>query len=150
MMETVLAIAAVPVVAGLSLALLFVRRAYLTRDGAIAMAVRIYHRVPGRGWAPGFGRFDQGRLSWYRMFSYSMRPRRVLDRADMKVEERRDPIGAERQVFPPSIEILCCQSPRGQVEIAMTKSAMTGFLSWLEAAPPGAASSSYRPGEPGL
>lgn len=148
MIETILAIAAVPILAGLALGVLFARRAFLTRDGAIAMAVRLYQRVPGRGWAPGFGRFDQGRLAWYRMFSYSLRPKYTLDRVDMKVEERRNPEGAERQVFPPSIEILCCQSPRGQVELAMTQSAMTGFLSWLEAAPPGAASTHYHPDEP--
>lgn len=148
MIETILAIAAVPVLAGVALGGLFLRRAYLTRDGAIAMAVRLYQRVPGRGWAPGFGRFDQGRLSWYRMFSYSIRPRQVLDRAEMTVAERRGPVGAERQIFPPSIEILCCESPRGQVELAMTESAMTGFLSWLEAAPPGAASTRFYPDEP--
>jgi hypothetical protein len=143
MLNTVLAVAAVPLLAGVALALLFARRAYVTRGGAVAMAVRIYHRVPGRGWAPGFAKFDQGRLAWYRMFSYSLRPRRVLDRADVKVEQRRDPVGAERQVFPPSIVILCCHSAQGQVEIAMTRSALTGFLSWLEAAPPGAASNVY-------
>lgn len=143
MLNTILAIAAIPALAGLALATLFVRRSLLTRGGAIAMAVRIYSRVPGRGWAPGFGKFSSGRLAWYRMFSYAFRPRRVLDRNELKVEQRRDPIGAERQVFPPSVVILCCQSPAGQVEIAMTRSALTGFLSWLEAAPPGAASSSF-------
>jgi hypothetical protein len=142
-LTTILAVATLPVAGCLALATLFLRRQYLTRGGAIAMAVRIYHRVPGRGWAPGFAKFDSGRLSWYRMFSFALRPRRTLDRNELKVEQRRDPIGAERQVFPPSVVILCCHSPHGEVEIAMTRSALTGFLSWLEAAPPGAASSGF-------
>jgi hypothetical protein len=140
MMSTILGIAAVPFAFGVALAVLYVRRMTLTRRGAVAMAIRIYRRVPGRGWAPGFATFDQGYLSWYRMFSYMPRPRFVLDRSVLKVEERREPVGAERQIFPPSVVILCCQSPTGEVEIAMTRSALTGFLSWLEAAPPGAAS----------
>lgn len=143
LLNTILAIAAIPALCGLALAGLFVRRAFLTRGGAIAMAIRIYGRVPGRGWAPGFGKFQSGRLAWYRMFSYSMRPRRALHRNDLKVEQRREPLGAERQVFPSTVVILCCQSPDGEVEIAMTRSALTGFLSWLEAAPPGAASSGF-------
>jgi hypothetical protein len=141
--ETILVIAAVPALAGLALAVLFGRRTFLTRSGAMAMAMRIYRRVPGRGWAPGFGTFNAGRLAWYRMFSYSPRPHRTLDRAELKVEQRREPVGAERQIFPPSVVILCCQSPDGEVEVAMTRSALTGFLSWLEAAPPGAASDFY-------
>lgn len=140
MIETISAVAAIPLLAGLALAGLFVRRSFLTKGGAIAMAVRIYQRVPGRGWAPGFAKFNTGRLSWYRMFSYAFRPRLTLDRSDLKVEQRREPVGAERQVFPPSVVILCCKAPDGQVEIAMTRSALNGFLSWLEAAPPGAAS----------
>lgn len=140
MIETIAAIAAIPVLAGLALGGLFVRRSFLTKGGAIAMAVRIYQRVPGRGWAPGFAKFDSGRLFWYRMFSYAIRPRLTLDRADLKVEQRREPVGAERQVFPPSVVILCCKAPDEQVEIAMTRSALNGFLSWIEAAPPGAAS----------
>lgn len=144
MLITVLAVVAVPALAGLALAVLFMRRAWLTRSGAIALAVRISTRVAGRGWAPGFARFDHsGHLDWYRMFSYSVRPRRRLDRTELKVEQRREPVGAERQIFPPSVVILSCQAPDGQVELAMTRSALTGFLSWLEAAPPGAASSGF-------
>ncbi|MGH8791611.1 MAG: DUF2550 family protein, partial [Stackebrandtia sp.] len=79
----------------------------------------------------------------YRMFSYSVRPRRKLDRYDLKVEQRREPVAAERQIFPSSVVILCCHSLDGQVELAMSRSALNGFLSWLEAAPPGAASSGF-------
>ncbi len=36
--------------------------------------------------------------------------------------------------------ILRCTSHHAPVEIAMARSTVTGFLSWLEAAPPGVAS----------
>ncbi|HIV57504.1 MAG TPA: DUF2550 domain-containing protein [Candidatus Stackebrandtia faecavium] len=142
MITTVLAIVAVPAAGGLALAALYARRAALTRGGTITMSMRVHRRIPGRGWAPGFAKFEDGRLEWYRMFSYAWRPRRTLDRNDLKVEDRRQPEGAERQVFPSSVIILACHCPGGhEVELAMTRSALTGFLSWLEAAPPGAASS---------
>ena len=143
MISTVLAIVAVPAAGGLALAALYVRRAALTRGGTITMSMRVHRRVRGRGWAPGFAKFEAGRLAWYRMFSYAWRPRRMFDRNDLKIEERRQPEGAERQVFPSSVVILACHCSGGdEVELAMTRSALTGFLSWLEAAPPGAASSS--------
>ncbi|HEX2772510.1 MAG TPA: DUF2550 family protein, partial [Micromonosporaceae bacterium] len=40
--------------------------------------------------------------------------------------------------------ILRCISRHAPVEIAMATSTVTGFLSWLEAAPPGAVSSRRR------
>ncbi|HEY1178530.1 MAG TPA: DUF2550 domain-containing protein [Phytomonospora sp.] len=119
-----------------AIALLYARRGVLTRSGAIVMAVRLTKSVPGRGWAPGFGRFDAGRLQWFRMFSYAPRAKVTLVRDETIVESRRRPEGPETQVFPPSVQVLVCKTPTGSVEVAMTESALTGFLSWLEAAPP--------------
>ena len=119
-----------------AIALLYARRGVLTRGGAIVMAVRLTSTVPGRGWAPGFGRFAAGRLQWFRMFSFLPTPRLVLVRDETVVESRRRPEGPETQVFPPSVQVLTCRTKTGSVEVAMTESALTGFLSWLEAAPP--------------
>ncbi|GAB3997979.1 hypothetical protein GCM10029992_22480 [Glycomyces albus] len=73
------------------------------------------------------------------MFSLALGPRYTLARTDLEVSERREPVGGEAQIFPPDVAILLCKSSRGEFELAMTDSAVTGFLSWLEAAPPGAA-----------
>ena len=43
----------------------------------------------------GIGRYAGDSLEWYRVFSYAMRPRRVLGRRDLQVVDRRDPHGAE-------------------------------------------------------
>jgi hypothetical protein len=42
--------------------------------------------------------------------------------------------------MPADWVILRCTSNHAPVEIAMARSTVTGFLSWLEAAPPGAVS----------
>ncbi|MEV7331212.1 DUF2550 domain-containing protein [Micromonospora sp. NPDC093244] len=120
---------------------LFVRRAVVTRSGGIIrLSVRVTTVLDGRGWSPGFGRFCGDELRWYRMFSFALRPKRVLSRKDLAVERRRLPEGQERLSMPADWVILRCTSHHAPVEIAMARSTVTGFLSWLEAAPPGAVS----------
>ncbi|MET8043062.1 DUF2550 domain-containing protein [Micromonospora sp. NPDC005215] len=120
---------------------LFVRRALVTRSGGIIrLSVRVTTMLDGRGWSPGFGRFAGDELRWYRMFSFAIRPKRVLSRKGLAVERRRLPEGQERLSMPADWVILRCTSHHAPVEIAMARSTATGFLSWLEAAPPGAVS----------
>src|SRR5947208_205528 len=119
----------------------FVRRAVLARGGGtITLSVRLSARLTGRGWAPGFARFGGDELRWYRMFGIGLRPKRVLSRRNLVVTGRRVPEGPELLVMPPGSVILSCTAPVAPIEIAMAGTALTGFLSWLEAAPPGAAS----------
>ncbi|MET7705201.1 DUF2550 domain-containing protein [Micromonospora sp. NPDC005413] len=124
-----------------ALLILFVRRALVTRSGGIIrLSVRVTTMLDGRGWSPGFGRFAGDELRWYRMFSFALRPKRVLSRKGLAVERRRLPEGQERLSMPADWVILRCTSHHAPVEIAMARSTVTGFLSWLEAAPPGAVS----------
>jgi hypothetical protein len=132
-----------------ALVLLFVRRWWLVRHGGtIKLHVRLSNLVSGRGWAPGFARFTGEQLRWYRMFSFSPRPRRVLSRRGLAVESRRLPIGSERFAMPEDWVVLRCTSHHAPVEIAMAPTTVNGFLSWIEAAPPGAVSLySYTPNQ---
>ncbi|SCG33769.1 DUF2550 domain-containing protein [Micromonospora halophytica] len=126
--------------------ILFVRRAVVTRSGGIIrLGVRVTTVLDGRGWSPGFGRFVGDELRWYRLFSFAIRPKRVLSRKELIVERRRLPEGQERLSMPADWVILRCTSQHAPVEIAMARSTVTGFLSWLEAAPPGAASPRLAP-----
>lgn len=121
--------------------ILFLRRALVTRTGGtIRLNVRVTTLLDGRGWSPGFGRFAGDELRWYRMFSFAIRPKRVLSREFLVVRRRRLPEGQERFSMPADWVILSCTCQQTPIEIAMARSTVTGFLSWLEAAPPGAAS----------
>lgn len=134
-----IAIGAVVVV--LALAVLFLRRVLLARQvGTVELYLRLSTMVTGRGWAPGLARYAGDRLRWHRMFSFSPRPRRILTRTGMVVESRRAPTGSERFALPPDWVVLRCTSYHAPVEIALAPSSVPGFLTWLEAAPPGAAS----------
>jgi hypothetical protein len=120
------------------LTLLFVRRGFLARrGGTIELSLRLTTMVPGRGWSAGLARFAGDELRWYRIFSFSIGPRRVLTRRGLAVERRRQPEGPERLVLPSDWVIVRCISHQAPVEIAMAEPALTGFLSWVEAAPPG-------------
>jgi hypothetical protein len=119
-------------------AALFARRAVVARaGGTIRLSVRVSTLLDGRGWSPGFARFVGDDLRWYRMFSFALRPKRVLSRRDLAVESRRLPEGQERVSMPADWVILRCTSHRAPVEIAMARSTVAGFSSWLESAPPG-------------
>jgi hypothetical protein len=124
-----------------SLGVLFLRREIIARGrGTIELNLRLSTRMPGRGWSPGIARFAGDDLRWYRLFSLSVRPRRTLTRGALSVDGRRPPTPTERLVLPADWIILRCTSRRASVEIAMAETTLTGFLSWIEAAPPGAVS----------
>jgi hypothetical protein len=125
------------------LIVLFVRRQVIARPGTIEVSLRLSTYVEGRGWSPGIARFVEDELRWYRVFSFAPRPRRVFERSSFVVERRRRPDAAEERSLPGQTVVLSCRTEHEQVEIAMAEATVTGFLSWLEAAPPGPASSRF-------
>jgi hypothetical protein len=129
----VLAVLLLPV---LSLA---VRRRALQRlGGTVEVSLRLTSASPGAGWALGVGRFAGDELQWYRVFSLALRPRRTLSRRDLSICRQRPAEGAERHALLDGAVVMECRSARGPVALAMDPSAVTGFLAWLEARPPGA------------
>ena len=118
-------------------AVFFRRRILMAGGGTIRLQVRVSTMVPGRGWSTGIGQFVGDELRFHRMFSFAFRPKRVLDRRSLTVDQRRLPEGPERLGMPGHWVILTCTSGPSSVEIAMAESTVTGFSSWLEAGPPG-------------
>ncbi|MFB7631849.1 DUF2550 domain-containing protein [Streptomyces sp. NPDC056149] len=91
----------------------------------------------GKGWIYGVARYNGDRVEWFRVFSYAPRPRRVLERSAIEVLERRTPQGEEELALLSDSIVLACAHDGLRVELAMSEDALTGFLAWLEAAPPG-------------
>jgi hypothetical protein len=91
----------------------------------------------GKGWAYGIARYNGDRIEWFRVFSYAPRPRRVLERDAIEVAGRRLPEGEEELALLSDAVILVCLHRGTRLELAMSEDALTGFLAWLEAAPPG-------------
>ncbi|MEU0084184.1 DUF2550 domain-containing protein [Streptomyces sp. NPDC006274] len=93
--------------------------------------------VSGKGWVYGVARYNGDRVEWFRIFSYAPRPRRVLERSAIEVLARRTPEGEEELALPAGAVVLACLHRGTRLELAMSEDALTGFLAWLEAAPPG-------------
>ncbi|MEU9989931.1 DUF2550 domain-containing protein [Streptomyces sp. NPDC007971] len=91
----------------------------------------------GKGWSYGVARYSGDRIEWYRVFSYAPRPRRILERSQIEVAGRRLPEGEEEMALLSDAVVLACTHRGTRLELAMSEDALTGFLAWLEAAPPG-------------
>lgn len=120
---------------------LFVRRRWLGRSGGV-FECSIRSKVPKnpaspRGWKLGVGRYTGNQFEWFRIFSFSPRPRHVLGRG-VQVTGRRVPHGAEAFSLYQGHSVVEVSPEAGAtIELAMSERALTGFLAWTEAAPPG-------------
>jgi len=125
-----------------SLFMLAARRRWLDRlGGTFNCSLRLRMRTPGAGWVLGVGRYSEGILEWFRYFSYSLRPRMVFPRRNVRVLETRMPDPVEAVALNADEKVLRIEMHDGraesQWELAMGQGSLTGLLSWLEAAPPG-------------
>lgn len=137
------ALGAVALVVVLAFLFLFARRRLISRGGG-TFECSLRTRAPAkgaaasaRGWSLGLGRYTSDQLEWFRIFSFSTRPRHSFDRA-MTVAEQRTPHGAEAfSLYAGHIVVSVRLDKDKMIELAMSRNALMGFLSWTEAAPPG-------------
>jgi hypothetical protein len=117
---------------------LVIRRRWISRaGGTFEFSVRVRSTRAGRGWVLGVGRYSGDHLEWFRIFSLAPGPKRVFRRSELEYAGHREAAGAEAYSLYSGHIIVLCHTPDGQVEVAMSSDALTGFLAWLEAAPPG-------------
>jgi len=119
----------------LAAAALASRRYLLERSGGtVECGLR---RVRGN-WRLGVLSYQRDELCWYGALGILLRPEQVFQRRALSVVSRRPAdrleaaaLGADRLVVEVST------GDEAHVELAMTEEALTGFLAWLEASPPG-------------
>ncbi len=115
------------------------RRVRLVRQGGIDVALRLRPDQEASRWHLGIARYHGEEFVWYRVTSLRSGPTTVVRRGSLNIVGRREPAGSEAYAMPAGATVLCCRDQDGAVELAMTPDALTGFLSWLESAPPGSA-----------
>jgi hypothetical protein len=114
-------------------------RVRFVRQGGVEVAMRIRPDLATSRWHLGVGRYRGDQFFWYRATSLLPRPNAVISRAGLHIVQRREPTGSEAYAMPRGSTVLRCRTRQVELEIAMDMGALTGFLSWLEAAPPGSA-----------
>jgi hypothetical protein len=112
------------------------RRILLDRGGG---TVECGLRRPGGSWRLGVAAYRPDELRWYQAFGVLLTPAEVLDRGTLAVVSRRQASPAEVTSLGEGTVVVECRGRNGSgtVELAMGEAALTGFLAWLEAAPPG-------------
>ena len=113
-------------------AFLLRRRFLLSGLGAVEMWLR---PAGATRWSPGVAWYSGSTLLWYRGLSLSVRPNQRLCRSEFQVDARRRPNPGDLSLPADSV-VLTCRTGAGLQELAMDRSTETGFLSWIESAPP--------------
>jgi hypothetical protein len=131
-METLVLVLAAGLLVAVVVAFLLRRRFLLSGLGAVTMWLRA-EGAPR--WSVGVAWYGGDTLLWYRALSLSVRPHQRLPRADLRVESKRS-AGRDDLALPGDVVVLTCATPLGPRELAMEPSTVTGFLSWVESAPP--------------
>ena len=131
-MTTLVLVLLAVLVVGLAVAFLLRRRFLLSGLGAVTVWLR---RVESPRWSVGVAWYSGDVLLWYRGLSLSVRPQERLCRAELVVQSRRDP-NRDDLALPSDVVVLECATSEGPRELAMDRSTVTGFLSWVESAPP--------------
>ncbi len=108
------------------------RRFLLSGLGAVTMWLR---PAGAARWSVGVAWYSGNTLLWYRGLSLSVRPNQRLCRSEFQVDARRRPNPGDLSLPADSV-VLTCRTGAGPHELAMDPSTMTGFLSWIESAPP--------------
>jgi hypothetical protein len=113
------------------------RRALIERGGG---TVDCGLRRPGEdhAWRLGVASYQPDELRWHQVFGLLLRPDESFPRRTLTVVSRRPPDSAEMNSLGPDMIVVECQAgERAEpMELAMSESALTGFLAWLEATPP--------------
>jgi Protein of unknown function (DUF2550) len=131
-MTEVLLLVAVVLVVALVVAFLLRRRFLLSGLGAVTMWLRA---TGSPRWSVGVAWYGGDTLLWYRALSLSVRPNHRLCRSELAIESRR-PAASDDLALPTDAIVLTCRTATGPRDLAMDTSTVTGFLSWVESAPP--------------
>ncbi len=122
-------------------------RRYLLERGGGTVECGLRHPAGRGAWRLGVASYQGDELAWYGALGVLLRPERVFPRRQLTVLSRRPLLPSEATALGSEhVVVELCTRPQGtrrtetagdHVELAMTEQAMTGFLAWLEASPPG-------------
>jgi hypothetical protein len=90
-------------------------------------------RSEGRRWRSGVARYVGGELQWFPFLALRLRPGHAIARRGLTVSTRRR-LSKDVDGLDDGYWAVDC----GTITLAMSEDALTGFLAWIESAPPSA------------
>jgi len=137
-------------------AVVLATRRFLLERGGGTVECGLRHPAGRANWRLGVAVYQGDELCWYGALGVLLRPEQVFHRRSLTVLSRRPSLPSEANVLGAEHVVveLCTrpaadypapasagagpdESDEDHVELAMTEEALTGFLAWLEASPPG-------------
>ena len=124
-------------------AVVLATRRFLLERGGGTVECGLRHPAGRANWRLGVAVYQGDELCWYGALGVLLRPEQVFHRRSLTVLSRRPSLPSEANVLGAEhIVVELCTRPadgsdEDHVELAMTEEALTGFLAWLEASPPG-------------
>ncbi|OZD08615.1 hypothetical protein CH275_04020 [Rhodococcus sp. 06-235-1A] len=115
----------------------FAYRLMVLRRGGTAAIMRVLPSDGGNGWRHGIIRYGDNTLVFFKLSSLRPGPDHRLGRQDIHVGERRAPQDTEFDIMTPDIAVLELSDHGKNFEIALDRSALTAFMSWVESRPSG-------------
>lgn len=112
-------------------------RRYLLERGGGTVDCGLRSPAARGAWRLGVASYRGDELRWYGALAVRFRPEHVFHRRSLSVLSRRASLPSEATALGPEHIVVQLKSDGGEVELAMTQEALTGFLAWLEASPPG-------------
>lgn len=112
-------------------------RRYLLERGGGTVECGLRSSAARGAWRLGVASYQGDELRWYGALAVRFRPEHVFHRRSLTVVSRRASLPSETTALGPEHIVVELKSDSGEVELAMTQEALTGFLAWLEASPPG-------------
>ena len=120
---------------------LYLRRRWLSSQGGVFDCALRREDGHHTRWSTGMARYADDELQWFRTFSLRLTPRIVLTRDHTAQLGTRTPSPSEEVVMFSGDGIMRVRDDQAGtarvLELAMSREALTGLMSWLEAAPPG-------------
>ena len=125
-------------------AIVIATRRYLLERSGGTVECALRSPVGTGAWRLGVLSYAPDALLWHGALGVLLRPERVFHRRELSVVSRRPAtpqegvaLGPDRVVIEVSAGASASSIADEHVELAMTDQALTGFLAWLEASPPG-------------
>lgn len=113
----------------------FYRHMTALKDKGTGVLMRVLPAEGEHAWRHGILVYEENRVRFYKLLKFVDRKAFDLNREEIRISARRSPHGLEIRLMDESTRIVALTGCDPQVELALSPSAHSALLSWLESRP---------------